>query len=332
MAGKKTMQHPPSLGSTLLEILVAIGIVGILVSLALPAIGASRSYAERSGCANKLKQFGIALANYENVHGMYPAGRIPVATAQRNDFSLHSRLLPFFEQSSNTEWLNFEAGYAVSGRGPLNQFLKPPAELKPISSFICPTEANTQKAQGAVNYRACIGPDPSTSKPFFNHDHGPFSLNVCRRVRDIPDGLANTAFVSERVLGDFDSGVYSANRDYWFTNGPSVVVPNAYFISACQLFSSPNPPHFSEMGNSWMDAGLRSTAYNHVFGPNSEVPDCAVRDSGSNVFGAVGARSGHFSGVNVLYGDGTVHFIENGVDLAIWLAISTRDGGETETR
>jgi prepilin-type processing-associated H-X9-DG protein len=45
-------------------------------------------------------------------------------------------------------------------------------------------------------------------------------------------------------------------------------------------------------------------------------------------YGILTARSYHGGGVNCLFMDGTVRFIGNSVDLAVWRALSTRAGGE----
>jgi prepilin-type processing-associated H-X9-DG protein len=44
--------------------------------------------------------------------------------------------------------------------------------------------------------------------------------------------------------------------------------------------------------------------------------------------GVFSASSGHPGGVNVLCMDGSARFVNNGVNLAVWQAISTRAAGE----
>src|SRR5262245_36293586 len=63
---------------TLLELLVVMAIIAVLVALLLPAVQAAREAARRTTCTNNLKQMGIALANYSEVHKCLPPGYISV--------------------------------------------------------------------------------------------------------------------------------------------------------------------------------------------------------------------------------------------------------------
>jgi prepilin-type N-terminal cleavage/methylation domain-containing protein len=59
-------------GFTIIELLVVIGVIGLLVALLLPAVQNSREAARRLSCGNNLRQIGMAIANYESQFKVLP--------------------------------------------------------------------------------------------------------------------------------------------------------------------------------------------------------------------------------------------------------------------
>jgi prepilin-type processing-associated H-X9-DG protein len=88
-------------------------------------------------------------------------------------------------------------------------------------------------------------------------------------------------------------------------------------------------PLTSKQGWSWVMGEMCCTTYNHVSPPNTTT--CAGLGFSGNMANMamdVPPSSGHPGGVNALFGDGSVHFITNAIDLATWRALGTRNGGE----
>ncbi len=65
-----------SRGFSLIEMLVATAIVALLAALILPAVQSSRAAARRTACLNNLRQLGLALHAYHELHHLFPPGVI----------------------------------------------------------------------------------------------------------------------------------------------------------------------------------------------------------------------------------------------------------------
>jgi prepilin-type processing-associated H-X9-DG protein len=88
------------------------------------------------------------------------------------------------------------------------------------------------------------------------------------------------------------------------------------------------------MGGTWAVGDMTFTVYNHVGPPGST--SCSgmagMMMPGENAMVNESFQSpptsNHSGGVNLLLGDGSVHFTKNTVALSVWRALGTRNGGE----
>jgi prepilin-type processing-associated H-X9-DG protein len=231
--------------------------------------------------------------------------------------------------------------------------------------FICPSDPNTGAIISENNYRynfggstpyggwAKAGVPMSLQEISVSGGNGAFTIGRSLRAKDFTDGLSKTAFFAERTKGSLkaagkdpptiDDMAGDYNKD--LTMDPSVDVP-AMMNYAQNYNPTPNSFDFMAMGrwdkdqtqfpasytNGWPIAGYTSTCYNHCAPPNWTHNDLGNK---SNIVdtpgehGIVSTRSKHHGICNVCFGDGHVSAIADGIDLIIWRAMGTRNGGET---
>ncbi len=91
---------------TVVELLVVIGIIGILMGMLLPAVQAVRESARNLACKNHLHQLGIAAQSYESAWQFLPGpwfNAPPDSAAYRSDRGLFVQLLPYIEETGRDE-------------------------------------------------------------------------------------------------------------------------------------------------------------------------------------------------------------------------------------
>lgn len=350
-------------GFTLIELLVVIAIIAILVALLLPAVQQAREAARRTSCRNNLKQFGLALHNYEGTFGMFPMANAQNYLPNVQGFSPQARLLPYMEQANLLNLLDFTQ---PAFTGPFNNLVPNPrfavAFATPLQVMLCPSDpapAINQGAGGAVyagvNYMLSYGSGKDTSYDLRWPTDGVVFENSSVRMRDVTDGTSSTVCMSESirsvgpdvtlaagVLPKFNyqmtlngsSGVsanllavpgLSGSGGGW-VNGPGGVIINpdlSLIWPQKTAWRGASSTALRGRGVSWAHSGAVSTLTNGYTTPNSKIPDVVVHFTGF-----FGPRSWHTGGAQVLLTDGSVRLLSDNIDTYVHRALHSRNGGE----
>ncbi len=312
----------PRFGFTLVELLVVIAIIGILIALLLPAVQAAREAARRSQCTNNMKQIGLALHNYHDVHKRFP----PAYVIQPGGGGVHGApdaatrdagpgwawgalILPYMEQSPLHDAIDFNlpCWHAVNEeetQTELGGYLCPSASGV---DDLCPVKdpsGQTLDEFGRSCYVAIVGQEEPwgyAQDDYSNIADGPLYRNSRTRAADIRDGLSNTMFVGEHHPSLADKT--------WVGVVPGAVVegkgPDAF----------PNQE-------------AAATLVQAHTGPSSFETPPVIHGPNSPLRMACGVDADHPGGANVLYGDGSVHFISETINQQTWAGLATRAGGE----
>jgi len=298
-------------GITIIEVMVAMGVVGILAALLLPAIAQAREAARRATCRNHLRQIGIAIQSYESAHGCFPPAGVGLAS------SYLCRLLPYVEASDLIDLRDqatnesLDAWYDLRSRTPV--------------VFRCPSDPGAAQ-EGFSSYagNAGNGVQENGFNGFFRYMDGlgGFDAGGVIRAQDVDRGLSRTAAVSEFLTND-KSG--ARDRAFWEIGSqwdPDQLDP---FANACRNLPA-NPAAagitagVSPLGGDWTNFNLGLTLYNHVLTPNS--PRCNFVTSYQ--LSCMPTGSMHPGGAQTLFGDGHCEFTGSSIDLAVWRQIGSR--------
>ena len=330
---------------TLIELLVVIAIIAVLIGLLLPAVQAAREAARRAQCVNNLKQIGIAMHNYHSAIGAFPsAGIIAPMTnwwvANNLTWPGHFRysalteIMPYMEQGAGFNALNFQLPlYDINGNNLPQQTTVYAMQIK---AYLCPSDIRTDLTTGQApsNYASNTGdglpggfglPDPSFGKP-----DGPLYLNSATTLANFIDGSSQTALFGEGIIGNGSSTPPPSNAPnptelmVQLPSGISQFSDTFVYNPLDPALCATSTNYRSDRQTNWVEGDYRHTLYDHYTTPNSSAYDCLR----GPLHGWRAARSRHSGGVNTLFGDGSVKFVKDSVNLAAWRAIATVAGKE----
>jgi prepilin-type processing-associated H-X9-DG protein len=291
---------------TFIELLVALGIIAVLVALLLPAVQAGRESSRRSECTNRLRQIGLALHGYESAHGSLPSGYLSDYTSDGTDtgpgWGWAALLLPHVEEDGVHVLLHFDL--------PIEDPVNAIGRVICLPSYLCPSDS-TNTAWWAVQAADATGTQQQICQVASANYVGMFGItepgidgeglffrNSRVRLREILDGTAQTIAAGERAhllgeatwVGAVTGAVLARDENDTNSVGAFEVEPSSGMV----------------LGH----AGEQKS-------PGDPTGDV-------NMF-----YSQHPGGVNFVFADGHVSFLNTDMDYSVFMALATRAGGET---
>ncbi|MFT3883437.1 MAG: DUF1559 domain-containing protein [Gemmatales bacterium] len=292
----------PRYGFTLVELLLVIGIIGLLLALAFPAIQRVRGISDKVECANNMRQITHAIHQYHHdYYKMPPARGIGnKRTGQANDLysslSWRAHLLPYFEQDAL--WTKATQACLIQRLS----YLPPHTGYgTPVKILGCPSDGRISSAhifEGILtafsSYLGVQGSDASNGMyaTLPDGDGIPFST--------VTDGLSFTLLFGERPPP------FELNAGQWYSN---------YIHGSSPLLCGP-------------DTELRMVQYPYTISDPCKGPFRFSTGSIYNPCDRFHFWSLHPLGANFAFADASVRFVKYSTDQKTLLRLASRNGGE----
>jgi prepilin-type N-terminal cleavage/methylation domain-containing protein len=350
-------------GFTLVEMIVVIGIVGLLMALLLPAVQKVRDAANSIRCRSNLRQIGIAMHSFHDARDFLPPGMVTELEIQDSYHTGFTYMLPYLEEDTVHRLYNYDYHWYDKQNYQ--------AVAQEVKIFYCPSNRSggsidlTGYSQqwggsamppsvGACDYVLCKGANaglyndpsliPAEARGLFNITSADYSIANDQiqwaptprfRVRlvHITDGLSTTFAVGEAAGGNSYYLVGDINNPSQpviepFNNGPG---PMDQAWAAASL-GDINHPWYAGLFGVTAQYGLAPDPRDEPMNRRPGTPTIVGSDrSGYNVSGrdrVSGFRSMHVHGCNFLFADASVHWINEAIAPAVYRALSTYAGGE----
>lgn len=334
--------YPKRSGFNLVELLVVIGIIGVLIALLLPAVQMAREAARRAQCANNLKQIGLATIQYGETYRSNLPPRVRNLTtgsfdgdgaAETQFVSWRYTVLPYLEGENLVRFFEHEAiddlefqqisgtvipayqcpstpGYPRTWSAPYKADLPETSFRVAGNDYIGPAAiyADSQEDRSAITGLPGVWWGAELPMPLARGSTAGVAWAMrSSSFRDIEDGLSNTILVAEQagMPWSYGSGSAASEREF------------------CTVIR-PTPETITNIPGSWIFFSYHPFDYTNVSKTFENEEGYGPPINGWNCW----TLYGFHQGVNTVFCDGSVHLLSEGTDREIVQKVLTREGGE----
>ncbi len=290
---------------TLIELLVVMTVIGILIALIVPAVQAAREAARRASCQNKLRQLALAANSFHNDHDRFPPGQCGGEYGFGPDsrsWSWLARVLPHLEEKELFDQADI----------PRQTLRESGIADRQVAAFLCPSDPSSWEgprtdagnlegfAVGQTNYKGVSGAN-------WGSDGSQNSNNI------------GTLWPNPGANGSWD-GLQKGDGLMWRSDilRPLGARHVRDGLSHTLMIGEDLPRK-----NRWCSWPYANNAYGTCAIPPNFTYDDPNWWPNTHSF-----RSAHPGGLNFALADGSVHFIEQGIELEVYRALATRAGKE----
>jgi prepilin-type N-terminal cleavage/methylation domain-containing protein/prepilin-type processing-associated H-X9-DG protein len=315
-------------GFTLIELLVVIAIIAVLIGLLLPAVQKVREAAARMQCQNNLKQIGLAMHSYHDAYNSLPPGNVNTsATAGTGHYSNMMgwgvAILPFIEQGN----LYQRYDYTVSNLDNKNN----PVLAIPLKVMLCPSDPQPGGAVTAPFESASFGQTLGYQLPIAAGSYkgvsgqtapGPRFWDYSEYYQSLYSSSANL----RGPLHNVGAGGGATETLTTITDGTS----NTFLVGEYATTTNPERRAFwgsslsyLSLGSCGTDSAVRGLPNFAACAAALPTPSISNPNRCNRAFASL-----HTGGMQFVFCDGHVQFVQASIDATLYVSLATITGGE----